>query len=77
MTVLSARALDRLAGLRAGHVAMIESGARDNIESKTAEGLSRVLGVSLDWLLLGKGDEPTIDAVARAVAKADRSGKAA
>lgn len=55
---LSARELDRLAGLGEGHVSMIETGRRPSIEAKTASALAEVLGVSLDWLIAGVGAEP-------------------
>jgi transcriptional regulator with XRE-family HTH domain len=64
---ISGRRLDALAELRAGHVASIEAGRRPNIEAKTAMSLARVLGVTLDWLLTGVGDEPTELSVRRAV----------
>lgn len=67
---LSARALDRLAGLGEGHVSMIESGRRPRIEAGTAEALARVLGLSLDWLLAGSGKAPRPKAIREAVAAA-------
>jgi transcriptional regulator with XRE-family HTH domain len=69
---MSARGLDRLAGLRAGHTALIEAGRRPNVETRTAEGLARALGLSLDWLVMGVGDMPRAEDVARAVARAER-----
>ena len=76
---LSARELDRLAGLKAeGHTSLIESGVTNNVKVETARGIARVLGVSLDWLIDGAGDAPTIESVQAAVdvaraARADES----
>jgi transcriptional regulator with XRE-family HTH domain len=67
---LGQRELDRLSGLGMGHVSMIESGRRPNIEGATAVKLARVLGVSVDWLLTGEGDEPTTDQVRASVERA-------
>lgn len=66
---LSARELSQLAGVSDGLVALIESGVRE-IGGRSAVGLSRVLGVSLDWLLVGSGEAPPEDAVREAVAAA-------
>lgn len=67
---LGQRELDRLSTLGMGHVSMIESGRRPNIEGATAVKLARVLGVSVDWLLTGEGDDPTADQVRAAVERA-------
>lgn len=64
---LPARELDRLAGIRQGHSGIIEARASENVETATAQALARVLGVSLDWLIAGKGKEPTQRAVRAAV----------
>lgn len=66
---LSARELSILAGLSDGLVALIESGVR-GIGGRSAVALSRVLGVSSDWLLAGIGDEPSCRVVRRSVAAA-------
>jgi transcriptional regulator with XRE-family HTH domain len=52
---LSARRLDKLAGLTPGHTTLIESGRRLNPTAATAAALARVLGVSLEWLVSGRG----------------------
>lgn len=70
---LSARRLDELAGLTPGYTSLIESGKRANIGARTADLIARVIGVSLDWLIRGEGDEPTDIEVARAVECAQRS----
>lgn len=54
---LGSRALDRAAGLREGHVAMIEGRAGD-IEGQTAAAIAKALDVSLEWLLSGEGEGP-------------------
>jgi DNA-binding Xre family transcriptional regulator len=64
---LGTRELDRLAGLTAGHTSAIETGNRPNVEARTAAGLCRVLGVSIDWLVLGDGRAPTERTVRAAV----------
>lgn len=64
---LSARELDRLAGLREGHTALIEAGTRPNVEAKTAARLAGVLGLDLNWFLTGVGREPSKRAVGVAV----------
>lgn len=51
------------AGLAGGHVGLIVHG---RIKRPTADVLAKiadVLGVSLDWLVCGKGDEPDAQAV--------------
>lgn len=67
---VSARRLDSIAGLQPGHTNAIESGRRPNIESVTAEKLSTALGISLDWLILGNGREPTAKAIRAAIERA-------
>ena len=67
---LSAREVDRVAGLHHGHTWAIESGARTNIESATSLALARVFGVSLDWLLTGSGSVPIMSSVASAFERA-------
>jgi len=56
---LSSRKLDKAAGLRPGHVSMIESRDAHNLDTETATKLSHALGVSLDWLVNGDGREPS------------------
>jgi len=64
---ISARELDRLSSLAEGHVSMIEAGRRPVIESKTAEDIAGVLGLSLDWLISGKGKAPTATSAKRSL----------
>lgn len=69
---ISARRLDELADLTAGHSNGIESGRRQNPETKTVQKLVRVLGLSLDWLLNGVGEPPTLEGVRAAVQAVDQ-----
>jgi len=55
---LSARAVGRAAGLGERTVSLLESGARSDPRRSTLEAIARALNVSLEWLLLGKGDPP-------------------
>lgn len=48
---MSARAVDRAAGLGEGHTALIEADVRKHITVQTATRLARALGVSIEWLL--------------------------
>lgn len=63
-------ALAVLAKLAPGHVRLIESGQRTNVGVETLAPIADVLGVSLDWLVFGRGEPPTIAAVRTAVAAA-------
>jgi len=65
---ISARRLDKLAKLSAGHARAIETGRKQTVEASTARKLASVLGVTLDWLLCGTGRRPTPESVRAAVA---------
>lgn len=67
---ISARELDALAGLGAGHTSMIEAGRRPNITADTARGIARVLGCTVGWLLAAEGDAPAAADVLAAVERA-------
>lgn len=67
---LTARELSSLAGVSNAYVTQIESGIRTSPGSEALVGICRVLGCSLDWLMLGDGETPTVDRVAAAVAAA-------
>mgnify|MGYP000331820514 CR=1 FL=1 len=69
---LTALELSQLAGLSHGYVALVESGER-SLGHKSAIGLARALGVSIDWLLIGRGTEPRPKTVRDAVEAARRS----
>ena len=64
---IPARELDRVAGLAEGHTSLIESGARGNVAIHTAMKLATALGVSLDWLIAGRGGAPSARTVRSAV----------
>lgn len=74
---LSTRELDRLAGLAVGHTHQIESGAKPRIETRTAESLAKVLGLSLDWLISGDERKAPSSRVVRAAVEAARSKQSA
>jgi transcriptional regulator with XRE-family HTH domain len=68
---LSVSELARTAGLKSpSHIGLIERGERVEIAAQTALALSKTLGVSVEWLVNGEGDEPTEDAVKTAVERA-------
>lgn len=73
LTGLSARELDALAGLRAGHSRMIETGrVQGGIEARTVSQIAGVFGVTIDWLYEGVGTAPTAEALRKAVTAAQR-----
>lgn len=70
---LSARDLAELAGLSPSHITLIESGRRPRVHASTAAALCEVLGLSLDWLVSGKGPTPIPRRVRAAVETARRA----
>lgn len=58
---IGSRELDRLAGLKEGHVAVIE-GRDGALESATALKIAKALDVSLEWLISGESDHNGFDA---------------
>ena len=74
---VSARELDRLAGKTPGHVGLIE--ARDSdATGKTLAAYAAVLGLSLDWLIVGDKDRaPRVEDMTVAVARARERAAAA
>jgi len=70
MAAISARELDRLAGISESHTSLLERSIGDRISARTAVAIARVLGSSLDWLLTGRGLEPTPERVKEAVSSA-------
>lgn len=66
---LSARELAVLAGLAPSLVAHLERGEIQSPRTDTLTRLSSVLGVSLEWLIIG-GDSPAQKRVRAAVAQA-------
>ena len=68
---LSLTELGELARLKSpSHIGMIERGQRPHIEAATAVAICRVLGCSVEWLVLGEGDAPSPDSVRAAVERA-------
>lgn len=67
---LSQRELSRLAGLSEGTVWFIECRPDKETAQSFVVALADVLGVSLDWLVRGLGDEPTAEQIRAAVAVA-------
>lgn len=56
LTGESAREIARLAGLRpASHLSVIESGGRPDPRVSTVARIARVYGVTIDWLVVGRG----------------------
>ena len=67
---LSAEELARLAGLSASHVRFIEANKKPGAAGTTLHGIAEVLGITVDWLIAGKGESPKPDHVRAAVARA-------
>ena len=57
---LSTKGLDAVAGLTKGHTSAIERRERLDPSMSTLRKLAAALGVSLDWLILGRGTAPTV-----------------
>ena len=72
---ITAREADRLADKAEGHVSLIESPERRDaaVKTDTATAYADVFGVSLDWLVNGRGNPPRARAVRDAVATAQRT----
>lgn len=64
---LSTKELDRLAGFTEGLVWSLEKSGGTNAEASTLKEIARVLGISLDYLILGEGEPPTAESVRAAV----------
>jgi transcriptional regulator with XRE-family HTH domain len=66
---LNQRELSLLAGLSSSHIHHIEAGIRKSPSAKVIRAIAAVLGVSIDWLLGGKGT-PVLSRMRAAVAHA-------
>lgn len=68
---LSARELDALAGLRAGHTRSLETGVISNVGVHTLKKIAAVFGPRLDWrwLVTGQGARRAKKLIAAAVAR--------
>jgi transcriptional regulator with XRE-family HTH domain len=64
---ISARELDRLAGKTEGHASLIEARRAADVLASNVAAYASVLGVTVEWLLTGEGDEPTEESVTAAV----------
>lgn len=69
---ISARELDKLSGISQGHVSLIEAGRKWRVSAETVALIGLALGVSLDWMILGRGNAPTPLAVAKHIHAARR-----
>lgn len=67
---LSAREVDRLAGLSIGHLRTLETRNGDSAQLDTIAQLAAVYGVSAAWIAYGEGPAPKAHKVIRAVADA-------
>lgn len=67
---ISRREHSLLAGLASNYSAMIERRAAKSPAFGVVASLAEVLGVSLDWLAYGTGEEPTRDSTTGAVLRA-------
>lgn len=67
---ISAKELDRLAGITEGHSSTIEKSETGNAESKTLDRVAAVLGLSLDYLIRGDGKPPSALEIQKALAVA-------
>lgn len=59
--IASARELDRLAHIAEGYTSLLESGYRKMPGARIALRLAEALGVSVEWLVNGDGDEPSAE----------------
>lgn len=68
---LSGRRLAQLANVSASYVLGLERGRWPHAGADAIGRIADVLGLSLDWLTYGRGDAPTPESIARAVAVAE------
>lgn len=70
---LSARELSRFAGLTKSHINLFEvEESRTRLSGAALLGLSDVLGVSMEWLVDGRGKMPSARALVAAAKRARR-----
>ena len=67
---LDAYALSRLIGKAPSYIGLLESGRRHHPRADTLELIASVLGVSIDWLVSGRGRGPSSASVRAAVERA-------
>jgi len=71
---ISTKEVDRLAGTTPGHTWWIES-SKGGTEVGTVDKVTKVLGVSLDYLIRGEGPKPSAKQI-RAAVEAARTARA-
>jgi transcriptional regulator with XRE-family HTH domain len=64
---LSAKEVDRLAGITEGHTWLIEKSKTGNAETKTLDKIARVFGFTLDYLIRGEGSSPAPEEIRASV----------
>lgn len=70
---LSAREVDRLAGLHSGHTWVIERAEICRAQVNTLEAIANALRVDPAWLVFGAGSAPNIDLVRIALREAAKA----
>lgn len=69
---LSERGLSLRCGQGGTHLGLLidrlETSERADVQRRTLESIATTCGVSLDWLVIGTGDEPTAEQVQAALA---------
>jgi len=69
-SILTCREADRLTGRRQNLTALLEKRRNSAILTSTAKLYARTFGCTLDWLIAGRGPEPTEEDVRAAVERA-------
>ena len=72
MAGISARLLDSLVGFSGSYCSRIENGEAENVGVRSLARIAAVFGVSIDWLVTGKGDGPVEADVVSSVGRARR-----
>ena len=67
ITQMPGRQISRRAGLSKTHAFQILSGRYADLSCKTASAICEIFGVTMDWLVMGKGPTPTAREVLRHV----------
>lgn len=70
---IAASDLSELAGLSDGYVAHLERGVRKNPGMEAMGAIAAVLGVTIDYLVRGEGEQPAAELVKAAIATARAS----
>jgi transcriptional regulator with XRE-family HTH domain len=73
---VSRRRLSFLAGVSPRIVQMLESGHIQDPLTSTLQKVAGALGVSMDWLAGGEGEEPSEGVVVAALARAEKKSRA-